>query len=88
MGLHIPRDAECLVPGCTAKPHFILSLRMRRHDSGATWAPNQPAYFCDKHANNGSEILVHYMPTLSHENCVTVIATVPDSVTHRTTPIR
>ena len=86
MGLHIPRNAKCMVPGCTNKPRFILSLRMRRHDSGATWAPNQPAYFCDAHANSGSDVTIMFTPTATGENHVRVAASGP--VVERTTPIR
>jgi len=86
MGLHIPHNAKCMMPGCIATPRFILSLRMRRPDSGATWAPNQPAYFCDAHANHGSEIFVIFMPTTTGKNHVRVTASGP--VVERTTPIR
>ena len=86
MGLHIPYDAKCLVPGCKKPPEFTLSLRMRRRNTGATWAPNQYAFFCDKHANRGSEITILYTPTNTGENHVKVAVAGP--VVERTTVIR
>jgi hypothetical protein len=86
MGLYIPNHARCLVPGCGNRPFFILSIRMRRHDSGATWAPNLPAYFCGQHANGGSDITILYTPTTTGKNHVKVtVATAP---VERMTPIR
>ena len=86
MGLHIPASARCMVPGCKNPPGFILSLRMRRRNTGATWAPNQPAFFCDKHANAGSDITIIYTPTKTGENRVKVAVATP--VVERVTTIR
>lgn len=63
MSLHFPSDAECLVPECGRKPiTHQFSVRMRRKDTGADWAPNVPAYFCDFHANSGAKVTILYEP--------------------------
>ena len=84
MSLSIPRDALCLVPGCRAKPTHRLSLRMRRKDSGADWAPDTSALFCTRHATNGADIVVLYEPNSSKEVRVSVTAT---QIARRVTPI-
>ena len=68
MSLKFPEDATCMVEGCTGKVTHLLSLRMRRPDTGADWAPNLPAYFCSLHAIGGADIEIAYTPTHSHEN--------------------
>lgn len=65
MPLKFPPDAACLVPGCERTPTHVFSVRMRRKDTGAVWAPNSTAYFCDRHAEKGAEISVFYKPTFS-----------------------
>jgi hypothetical protein len=81
--LNIPADAECLV--CGKQATHLLSLRMRREDTGADWAPNTTAFFCTAHANGGAKITVLYEPTGTKEVETGVVA-----VRHaaaRTTPI-
>lgn len=82
----IPPGANCLIPECNETPSHILSLRMRREDTGADWAPNLPAYFCDAHSIGGVRITMLYEPTDSAEVEVHVMAAA--AVAHRTTPIR
>lgn len=60
MSLKFPDDAECLIPMCERKVTHQFSVRMRRKDTGADWAPNVPAYFCDFHANSGADITMLY----------------------------
>ena len=48
---------------CGAPATHLLSLRMRRDDTGADWAPNLPAYFCTAHATNGCRISIEYEAT-------------------------
>lgn len=84
--LRIPAGAVCLVPGCPTPPEFILSVRMRRQDTGASWAPNTKAFFCDRHANSGCRMRILFEPTTSSVNVIDV-AVVGDVVT-RTTKIK
>jgi len=84
MGLSIPAGARCLIPGCRKAPTHKLSLRMRRKDSGADWAPDTEACFCTKHAVEGADIVVLYEPNLSKEVTVSVTAA---QIARRTTPI-
>jgi hypothetical protein len=87
MGLHIPSNGECLVPGCSNPPTHLLSLRMRRKDSGADWAPNTEAYFCTDHATSGAEVEILYRPNVTGTVAVTVEAEHPPGRARRTTPI-
>ena len=87
MGLHIPDNAGCLLPGCTNEPTHLLSLRMRRRDSGADWAPNTEAYFCTDHATKGAHVLVLYSPDTTGEVEVDVSAAYTARSVSRTTPI-
>ena len=75
-----------MVSGCEEPPTHVLSLRMRRQDTGADWAPNLPAFFCPRHANGGSDIWIRYTPTGSHKNRVRV--TVGFNEVNRTSEIR
>jgi hypothetical protein len=59
--LRIPDNADCA--NCGREPTHVLSLRMRRRDTGADWAPNLPVYFCEDCANGGAEITMLYEPT-------------------------
>jgi hypothetical protein len=40
----------CLIPGCTNNAENNISIRCRRTDTSAIWAPNTEAYLCDIHA--------------------------------------
>lgn len=62
MSLRFPPSAECLVAGCNGKVTHQFSVRMRRQDTGADWAPNIPAYFCEKHAKSGAKVTILYEP--------------------------
>ena len=87
MGLNIPANAVCLLPGCSGKPTHLLSLRMRRKDSGADWAPNTPAYFCTPHATKGAHVVVLYSPDTSGVVEIDVSAAVTARTVSRSTPI-
>ena len=87
MALNIPDDAECLLPGCVNDPTHLLSLRMRRQDSGADWAPNTPAYFCTEHATKGAHIVVLYSPDTTGVVEIDVSAAYSARTVSRTTPI-
>ena len=85
MGLRIPANAECLIPRCDEEPTHVFSVRMRRKDSGADWAPNTEAYFCERHANDGARISVFYEPIPM--GFVTVSVQAVTEAASRTTPI-
>jgi imidazoleglycerol phosphate dehydratase HisB len=87
MGLHIPADAKCMTPGCNGRPFFVLSVRMRRKDSGATWAPNLPAYFCDVCANSGCEMDIRYLPTKTGHNHISVSSSLLGAAVERVTEV-
>ena len=63
--LSIPEDSRCLVPGCRGEVTHVFSMRMRRLDTGADWAPNSTAYFCTSHADSGANVSVLYEPNKS-----------------------
>lgn len=79
----IPHGARCLI--CGAEATHLLSLRMRRDDTGADWAPNLPAYFCTGCATDGCHITIEYTPTDSGRVDVDVLVR---HVVTRDTPIR
>jgi hypothetical protein len=60
--LIIPEDARCLTPSCKGTPTHVFSIRMRRIDTSAAWAPNVPAFFCDDCATRGGELEIKYTP--------------------------
>jgi hypothetical protein len=74
MGLSFPANAKCSIPGCRKGPTHVLSLRMRRRDSGADWAPNTEAYFCTDHATDGATLTILYEPNMSGHVRVDVVA--------------
>ena len=86
MSLKFPEDARCLIHGCTKTPTHVLSLRMRRQDSGADWAPNTEAYFCTKHAVEGALIEVLYTPNLTRT--IEIAVSAPMRKVTRLTSIR
>ena len=57
----VPHGTRRMV--CPERATHLLSLRMRRDDTGADWAPNLPAYFCEEHATFGARIRIEYEPT-------------------------
>lgn len=52
----------CIVPGCRNEAPHAITLRLRRPDTSAMWAPNTDAYLCDNHASEGAEIEIVYRP--------------------------
>ena len=55
--------SECIVPGCPREALNNLSVRLRRPDTSAIWAPNTEAYVCDSHAESGARVTLYYEPT-------------------------
>lgn len=56
---------DCLIPGCNRTANNTLSIRCRRPDTSAIWAPNLKANLCDKHATEGCTIDVILTPNTS-----------------------
>lgn len=63
MSLTIPSDAQCLTPGCPREPSLSLSLRIRRRDTSAAWAPELHAYACEFCGAGGAKVTVLFEPT-------------------------
>jgi hypothetical protein len=55
--------ANCIVPGCVTDAKNNLSIRLRRPDTSAIWAPNTEAFVCDAHALSGALITLAYEAT-------------------------
>ena len=72
--LTIPGEARCAIPGCRKQVTHLLSVRMRRQDTGADWAPNTEAFFCVDHATDGADVEVLYEPNESGNVRVDVVA--------------
>lgn len=56
---------DCIVPGCSLDAQNSLSIRLRRPDTSAIWAPNLDAHVCDVHATSGARVRVAYQATES-----------------------
>ncbi len=77
---------DCIVPGCVREAPNNLSVRLRRPDTSAIWAPNTEAYVCDVHAYSGAKLTVLYEPSELQEVEVGVHGVSAADV--RSTPIR
>lgn len=87
MSLSFPPDAECLIPECGRKVTHQFSVRMRRKDTGADWAPNLPAYFCSFHANSGASIQILYQAKTTGQVEIETRAVMPGRAAKRFYPI-
>lgn len=58
---------DCIVPGCSRQATNNLSIRLRRPDTSAIWAPNLDAFVCNIHAVSGARMHVLYEATGSGE---------------------
>jgi hypothetical protein len=54
---------ECIVPGCGRDGTNNLSIRCRRPDTSAIWAPNTDAFLCNAHATAGARLHLLYEAT-------------------------
>jgi len=54
---------ECVVPGCAREGRNNLSIRLRRPDTSAIWAPNTEAFVRDTHAESGARLTLYYQAT-------------------------
>jgi hypothetical protein len=75
----------CLIPGCTNNAENNISIRCRRTDTSAIWAPNTEAYLCDIHADQGFNIDIALRAVV--ERTVTTNVSAGGRTETRTTPI-
>ncbi len=54
---------RCIINGCLNEGKHHISIRCRRIDTTAIWAPNCHAFLCDEHAENGCTIDISITPT-------------------------
>jgi hypothetical protein len=76
---------QCLIPGCTNNGEHNISIRCRRPDTSAIWAPNTEAFLCDDHAAQGYTIDITLVPAAAQT--ITTNVTAGGHVETRTTPI-
>ena len=79
--------ARCIVPGCVVEATNSLSIRLRRRDTSAIWAPNLDAAVCDVHATSGARVHVLYEAT-NDGTIETHVHAVTTAHPSRRTPIR
>lgn len=53
----------CIIAGCQNSAEHNFSVRLRRPDTSAIWAPNTEAFLCDDHATQGLILTVTLQPT-------------------------
>ena len=56
---------RCLIPNFTNNAENNISIRCRRPDTTAIWAPNTVGNLCDIHADEGYTIDITFTPSLS-----------------------
>lgn len=75
----------CIISGCPNDAAHNLSVRLRRPDTSAIWAPNTEAFLCDDHAAGGLRVTVILEPTGTGEIETRVFSA--GNIVSRTTPI-
>lgn len=76
---------QCLIPNCQNNAQNNISIRLRRSDTSAIWAPNSEAFLCDIHAAQGYIINVELIPVQTIT--ITTNVSAGGQVETRTTPI-
>jgi hypothetical protein len=76
---------QCLIPNCPNNAENNISIRCRRPDTSAIWAPNTVAYLCDIHADMGYSIDIRFTPAQSRT--ITTNVSAGGHTETRTTPI-
>jgi hypothetical protein len=64
----------CMVPGCDQDGRHALTLRCRRKDTSAIWAPPTGAFLCDEHATKGLDIEITVRPTQGKQIQIETVA--------------
>lgn len=75
----------CIIAGCNNRGEHNISIRCRREDTSAIWAPNTEAFLCDQHAGDGLAIEIILTPTRTAQIETTVSG--GGTAVARTTPI-
>jgi hypothetical protein len=78
--------AQCIISGCNNIAQHNFSVRCRRPDTSAIWAPNTNAFLCDTHAEQGCVIDISITPNQSNQ-ITTNISSGGNDVVTRTTDI-
>jgi hypothetical protein len=76
---------QCLIPNCHNNGTNNISIRLRRADTTAIWAPNSEAFLCDVHAAEGYIINIDFVHTSGHS--ITTNVSAGGHTESRTTPI-
>ncbi len=75
----------CIIAGCRNPATNNFSVRLRREDTSAIWAPNTEAFICDEHAACGFNVEVQLSLRQDHQLETAVSA--GGTVARRRTPI-
>ncbi len=76
---------QCLIPNCANNAENNISIRCRRPDTTAIWAPNTEAFLCDVHADEGYSIDITF--ATAPVRSITTNVSAGGHVETRTTPI-
>lgn len=57
--------SKCIVSGCPNRATNNFSVRLRREDTTAIWAPNTEAFLCNVHAACGLRVDIQITPNNS-----------------------
>jgi hypothetical protein len=63
----------------------MITLRCRRPDTSAVWAPTTGAYLCDKHATGGAELELIFRPKRGRQLVITTQAKAGGKTSVKTT---
>lgn len=76
---------QCLIPNCTNDANNNISIRCRRPNTSAIWAPNTVAFLCDIHADLGYSIDINF--TIAPTRSITTNVSAGGHIETRTTSI-
>lgn len=77
--------AKCIIVNCNNLATNNLSVRLRREDTTAIWAPNTDAFICDVHAACGMTVDIRL--TCHAQRTIETRVTAGGATKTRTTPI-
>ena len=76
---------QCIIPNCQNNGQNNITVRLRRENTSAIWAPNSEGYLCDTHADEGYIIDVTLTPIAART--ITTNVNAGGTVASRTTTI-
>lgn len=76
---------HCLIPNCQNNAENNISIRFRRQNTTAIWAPNTEGFLCDIHADQGYSIDITFTPEPART--ITTNVSAGGQIETRTTPI-